>query len=463
MKILLIHPQLKKYVQPKLAPLGILSIAAVLEKAGHEVSVLDLNVTPELYEAADLSGFCLAGITSTTPLINEAYALAKKLKQKYSFPVVFGGPHPSALPEEALDNGVDIVVRHEGEKTILDLVNCLEKKGPLREVKGILFRENGKTVETPARELLTEKELDELPFPSYHLLHDVSLYSTPQPVISEKARSLTIVTSRGCPYLCNYCFKGVFGKKWRAHSPEYVVRLFKYLTSTFKVDEIGVQDDAFNIDKKRVQAICEGLLKEGIKVKWTTAQGLRANAVDLELLQKMKQTGFFRTGFGIESGNQSIISDQIHKAVKKEDAILAVKAAKAAGIEPITYFMIGNSGENEKTMQETINFAKELDTDVAHFTITVPFPGTPLYEQIKREGKFLVTDWSLYGYTNGICYFELGELNKELVERMWKKAYRDYYLRPKMIWRMLTKKGAHKRLPTLFKAALQYLGLRGAK
>jgi len=463
MKIILIHPELKKYTQPKLPPLGLLFIAAVLEKAGHEVKILDLNVTPGEFAEINFKDYGMIGITATTPLIKEAWVLAQELKKLTKTPIVFGGPHPSALPEESLENGADIVVRHEGEKTVLELADALQKNTDLKKINGLIFKENGETVETPERVLLTEEELNELPFPAYHLLKDVSLYSTPQPVISEKARSLTIVTSRGCPYLCNYCFKGVFGRKWRAHSAEYVVKLMKYLVDTFKVDEIGVQDDAFNIDTKRVEAICDGLLREGVKVKWTTAQGLRANAVTLELLLKMKKTGFFRTGFGIESGNQAIISEHIHKAVKKEDVVAAVKAAKTAGIEPITYFMIGNSGENESTMQETINFAKELNTDVAHFTITVPFPGTPLFAQIKKEGKFLVTDWSLYGYTNGICYFELGEVKKELVERMWKKAYRNYYLRPKMIWRMVAKKGTLKRLPTLFKAALQYLGVRRTK
>ena len=463
MKIILVHPQLKKYEQPRLPPLGLLSIAAVLEKAGHTVKVLDLNVTPEEFKDINWGEYGMVGLTATTPLIKEAWVTASLIKKLTKAPVVFGGPHPSALPEESLDNGADIVVRHEGERTVLELVKALEEKSDLSKVNGLIFKENGKTVETPERTLLTEEELNELPFPAYHLLKDVSLYSTPQPVISEKVRSLTIVTSRGCPYLCNYCFKGVFGRKWRAQSAEYVVKLFKYLVETFKVDEIGVQDDAFNIDPKRVEAICDGLLREGVKVKWTTAQGLRANAVTLELLLKMKKTGFFRTGFGIESGNQAIISEHIHKAVKKEDVIAAVAAAKTAGIEPITYFMIGNSGENEQTMQETINFAKELNTDVAHFTITVPFPGTPLFAQIKNEGKFLVTDWSLYGYTNGICYFELGDVKKELVERMWKKAYRSYYLRPKMIFRMLAKKGTIKRIPALFKAALQYLGLKRRK
>jgi len=215
MKIILIHPQLKKYEQPKLPPLGLLSIAAVLEKAGHQVKILDLNVTPEEFKDVNWGEYGMVGLTATTPLIKEAWATASLIKKLTKAPVVFGGPHPSALPEESLDNGADIVVRHEGERTVLELVRALEEKSDLNKVNGLIFKENGKTVETPERILLTEEELNELPFPAYHLLKDVSLYSTPQPVISEKVRSLTIVTSRGCPYLCNYCFKGVFGRKWK--------------------------------------------------------------------------------------------------------------------------------------------------------------------------------------------------------------------------------------------------------
>ncbi|NIM47627.1 MAG: radical SAM protein [Candidatus Aenigmarchaeota archaeon] len=451
MKTLLVNPQLKKYQQPSLPPLGLLSIAAVLEKEGQKVDLLDLNVEPKALknykEKPDL-----VGITATTPLVKEAWNLTKYFRKK-RIPVILGGPHPSALPEESLKYA-DIVIRNEGELTMKKLCENWDKK---EKVIGISYKKNGKIIHNPPRPLI--KNLDELPFPAYHLLPDISLYSTPQPVVTQKKRCLTLVTSRGCPYQCNYCFKGVFGPVWRPHSAEYIVRLWKYLVSDFGVEEIGVQDDNFNFDYDRARRIVDGLIKEKINIPWTTAQGIRADKVDLPLLSKMKKSGFFRTGFGIEAGSQEMIY-KIGKGLKLEKAEKAIKICKKLGIESIGYFIIGNAYDNTKTMEETINLAIKLDPDIAHFTIAVPLPSTPLYKLIEKEGKFLIKDWNLYGYTRGLCYFEVGELKKELVETMYRRAYRRFYLRPKVVKRILTKKSTWLRIPEVARASVHYLGGR---
>ncbi len=452
MKVLLLNPQLKKYDQPRLPPLGLLSIAAVLEKEGHQVSVLDLNASPRNLSRLLLRKQDLVGISATTPLIKEAWRLAKICK-KAGKPVILGGPHASALPEESLAKGIiDLVVRHEGEETMEEICAQWPK---LKNIKGISYLKKGKIGHHPDRPLI--KDLDQLPFPAYHLLKkDMAYYTTPQPVLSKQKRTLTLVSSRGCPYHCFYCYKGVFGDCWRAHSADYVVNLWEYLVKEFGVEEIGVEDDVFNLDMQRVEKICDGLLKRKIKTSWTTAQGLRADRVSKSLLKKMKQTGFYRTGFGIEAGSQEMVN-KIGKNLNLKKVFQAVKACKELGIESIGYFMIGNKGENEKTMEETINFSLKLDPDIAHFTIVNPLPGSPLFEEIKRKGKFLITDWNLYGYTRGKCYFELGEVKKELVEKMWRQAYRRFYLRPKTIKRILGRKQTWLNLAKTIKAALAYL------
>lgn len=452
MKVLFLHPQLKKYDQPRLPPLGLLSIAAVLEKEGHQVWVLDLNIVPN-----DLEKFLawkpdIVGITATTPLIKEAWRLAKICKKK-KLPVILGGPHVSALPEESLKKGmVDVVVRHEGEQTMKELCRVWPR---FTKILGISYVRNGRVIHNSDHPLI--KNLDNLPFPAYHLLGDISGYSTPQPVLTRQKRTLTLVTSRGCPYHCNYCYKGVFGDIWRAHSPEYILDLWEYLVKEFEIKEIGVQDDTFNLDPKRVEKICDGLLKRKIKTSWTTAQGLRADRITKFLLAKMKKAGFYRTGFGIEAGSQEMIN-KMGKNLDLAKAAEAIAFCKKLGIESMGYFIIGNIGENEKTIQETINFAIKIDPDIAHFVIATPLPGSPLFEQIKREGKFLITDWNLYGYTQGRCYFEHGEVKKELVEKMWRKAYRKFYLRPKVIKRLLTRKETWFNLPKVIKASFSYLG-----
>lgn len=455
MLILLIHPYLRKYDQPRLPPLGILSIAAVLEKEGHEVSVLDLNVTPnELYKSLRNKPD-LVGITATTPLIKEAWRLAKICKKK-KISVVLGGPHPSVLPGESLKtNLIDIVVRHEGEETMKEICARWPKYG--KNITGISYLARGKIVHNPDRSLI--KDLDDLPFPAYHLLDDISRYDSPQPVLSRKKKTLTFVSSRGCPYHCNYCYKGVFGDRWRAHSAEYILDLWEYLYNEFEVEEIGIQDDAFNIDIARVEAICSGLIKRKIKTSWVTAQGLRADRMTKALLAKMKKTGFSRTGFGIEAGSQKMV-DRIGKNLDLKKVFEAIAACRDLKIESIGYFIIGNAGENEKTMKETIDFAIKLDPDIAHFTIATPLPGSPLFEKVKKRGRFLITNWDLYGYVRGQCYFELGKVKKELVERMWRQAYKRFYFRPKVISRLLRRRQTWSNLPSVARSSVSYLGLR---
>lgn len=453
MKVLLLHPQLKKYDQPCLPPLGLLSIAAVLEKEGHRVSVLDLNVAPEDLVKELIRKPDIVGITATTPLIKEAWNLAKICRKK-NLAVILGGPHASALPGESLKKGmIDLVVRGEGEETMKEICSQWPK---FRKIVGLSYLKNGKIIHNPHRPLI--QNLDSLPFPAYHLLGNISYYSSPQPVLTKNRRSLTLISSRGCPYHCYYCYKGVFGDRWRAHSSEYILDLWEYLVKEFAVEEIGVEDDSFNLDPQRVEKICNGLLKRKIKTSWTTAQGLRADRVTKPLLAKMKKTGFYRTGFGIEGGSQKMI-DKLGKNLSLKKVYKAIAACKELGIESIGYFMIGNANENEQTMEETINLAIKLDPDIAHFTIANPLPGSPLFEEVKRKGKFLITDWNLYGYTRGKCFFELGEVKKELVEKMWFKAYRKFYLRPKVIKRFLARKQTWLNLPKMVRASFSYLGL----
>lgn len=452
MKVLLIHPKLNEYKQPKLPPLGILYIASYLEKRGHQVRVVDLNVPKSESMEKMLKKADIVGITATTPIIREAWRLAK-IAKNYKIPVVLGGPHPSALPEESLKNGADVVCIGEGEETFAEIA---EKWPKIEGISGIAYIKEGKAVQEAPRPL--NMNLDSLPFPAYHLLENREAYTTPQPVLTEPMRTLTIITSRGCPYRCNYCFKGVFGQTWRAHSAKYVADLWQYIYEKFDVQLVGVEDDTFNLDYARVEEICRLLKERNIKTLWTTAQGIRADKVDKKLLQKMKETGFIRTGFGIEAGSQEMIS-KIGKSLDLEKVREAIQSCRELGIESIGFFMLGNYGETKKTMNQTIKLACELDPDIAHFTIAVPLPGSPLFKIIEEKGKFLIKDWSQYGYTRGKCYFEIGKLKKELVEKMWKKAYRKFYLRPKIILRIASKKSTWISPLASLKAALSYIGI----
>jgi anaerobic magnesium-protoporphyrin IX monomethyl ester cyclase len=453
MNVLLLHPKLRRYPMPKLPPLGLLYLAAVLEKKGHSIKIIDLNIYPDELSPEMLKNFDIVGVTATTPLIKEAWKLAKIIK-KEGIPVVFGGPHPTALPKESLDRGADIVVRGEGEITFSEM---LDHWPNIEGVAGISYIKNGKLVNEEPRQLICS--LDDLPFPAYHLLENIEAYTSPQPLINEPMRTLTIITSRGCPYGCNYCFKEVFGQKWRAHSPKYVVDLWEHLYKKYKVEMVGVEDDSFNFDYERVIEICRLLKERGIKTSWTTAQGMRADKADKNLLLKMKEVGLVTTGFGIEGGSQESI-DKIGKGLKLEKVREAIEACRELKIESVGNFILGNYFDNEKTMNETIKMACELDPDIAHFSIAVPLPGAPLFEMISRQGKFLIKNWDAYGYVSGKCYFEIGELKKDLVEKMWRKANRRFYLRPKVLKKMLMKKSTWRELPNRLRAFIAISGVR---
>jgi len=459
MKILLINPKTDLPVSnPIQIPPGLAYIAAVLEKDGHEVSVFDTTVEDrsldeELEKAPDL-----VGITANTATIEHAWEIAARVKKAIDTTVVLGGPHPTILPDESLSlPQIDIVVRGEGEETVIELCRKLEEGRDIAKVKGISLKKNGKIVHTPNRPLI--KDLDKLPYPAYHLFK-FEKYSNAQPLLTgfkKSARSCFILTSRGCPYRCIYCSNAVFGRKWRARSPENVVREWGYLIENLNPGEIVVQDDVFNINKDRAVRICELLIREKLNtVPWIAVNGLRADLVDHELLEKMKEAGCYRVGFGIESGSQRILNI-INKKLGLDQVRYAMKAAKEVGLETMGFFMIGNPGENEETMEATIKFALELDPDFAFFAMTTPFPGTELYELVLKKGRLLLNNWREFGTHYYKPAFELEEVTEDLVEKKCREAYRRFYFRPKRVVKLLLQKDGWKNLPLRAHAAMNLI------
>lgn len=438
MKILLVYPQAKIWNMPKQIPLGLASIGAVLLQAGNEVIVCDTAIEPPqtLKSILKKNKFDLIGLSATTPLVKNAWELADLIKKYSQVPIVIGGPHVSALPDESLkQKGVDMVVRGEGEEAILEICEMILGKRKKQEILGLSYKNKGKIVHNPTRPL--KKNLDDSPFPAYNLFK-VEKYSITQPLRdrqTEKARAFYIMTSRGCPYGCVYCFKGICGRTWRPKSAEIVVEEWEFLVRDMGATEIGVQDDVFNLDRKRAMEICALLIKKGLnKVPWITNNGIRADKVDLELLKKMKQAGCKRVAFGVESGSQKILN-KIQKQLTLPQIEKAFKLAKTAGLETMGFFMFGNLDENAKTMEQTIKFAIKLNPDVAHFSIATPFPGAPLYEEITKNGQLLNQNWDDFGILEGKGMFVLGEVNPELVSQKWHEAYRRFYLRPNRLWR----------------------------
>jgi anaerobic magnesium-protoporphyrin IX monomethyl ester cyclase len=460
-RILLVSPISKVWSSRKHIPLGLGYLAAVLEEAGHQVQIYDAAVEDEpLGNVLDRIKFEVVGISSTTPLINEAWEAAREA-QAHGAITILGGPHPTLLPDESMQRPeVDLVVRGEGEETIIEIVSNLQSPIPNLQsqsferatwsrIAGLSFRdENGEIVHNPPRPL--RDDLDSIPFPAHHLLK-IERYTNLQPLtdgLNPRARAYTIVTSRGCPYNCIYCSKAITGRIWRPRSPENVVAEWRWLVRDLGATEIGVTDDTMTLDMERAKTICRMLIAERLNtVPWITIHGINVRNTDEELLRLMKQAGCKRVGFGVESGNQRVL-DSIKKQQTVDEIRRAFANAKKAGLETMGFFIFGLPTATEESMEDTIRLALELDPELANFMIAAPYPGTEMYDIILREGHLFSHDWADFAIHDEKARFEIGDLTAELVERKWREAYRRFYLRPSRLWRLAISLDTWRRLPT---------------
>ena len=436
LKVTLVNPpQFTNYPQP---PIGLALIAAVLEREGYNVSILDANALGlQPRDVVPLvTGADVVGLTAMTPTVGAAIGTAYHLKQANpALTIILGGAHATLLPDETLDRapGIDIITRGEGEETIIELLQALENNQPLDKITGISYRANGKVIATPTRS--SNVDMDSLPFLAYHLL-PWQRYR-PHPPHGRALPFAAVVTSRGCPYRCAYCSKPIFGNKFRAQSPERVVEEVAYIKDNFGVKEIAFYDDVFTLDKKRAHAVADGILKRGIKISWTCEA--RVNLVDKELLHHIKQAGCYAIAYGIESASQEIL-DTLGKDITLKQVEEVVRISQDAGLQTIGYLMIGSPGESPDTISKTIQFAKKLKLDFAQFSVTTPFPGTALYDLYLQDGGSNIP-WESFVYSGADSQiapvFENSRLNRNDLKYWTRRAYREFYLRPSYLWQRI--------------------------
>ncbi|MFQ6020440.1 MAG: B12-binding domain-containing radical SAM protein [Candidatus Aenigmatarchaeota archaeon] len=439
MRVLLVQPNYRRtretgawLVNP---PIGLGYIASVLEKNNISVEIIDANALNLIPEDVALyaKNFDIIGVSMLTPAHRFGVALANHELLKNKLKVV-GGPHASGYPEELLESGFDIVVRGEGEYSFLEIVQGKN----LKDILGISFKDNGKIIHNKNR---PELDVDKLPFPARHLMikNGVDL-----PYLSAGTQYRPwspIFTSRGCPYDCNFCNKKVFGYKFRPRSPENVVKEIDFLVKNYGVKEIDIYDDTFNLDIERAEKILDLIIERNYKIYIRTTNGLRADKVTRRFLEKMKKAGCIYIAYGIESGDQSVL-DKIPKAETLEDIRRAVKLTKEVGIPVCGFIMFGLFGDTKETMQKTIDFTKELDLDFVAVNLTTPYPGTKLFDRIKKEGKFLFdfNKWEDFHHTSGrMCFTHPDVASPKEVEEAYQRAYREFYFRPRYLIRQLLK------------------------
>jgi anaerobic magnesium-protoporphyrin IX monomethyl ester cyclase len=454
MRVLLVNPPIDAVLQHgqvspvtaylfyNSAPLGILYIAAVLEEAGVQVGAIDAAA-----EHLDVAGTVrrilafrpdVLGITSTTVGFESATWLAEAAKAaRPGLPIVLGGPHVTLLPDRAMERPCfDVGVIDEGEATMLELVRHYAGDGPgLDDVPGTVRRVGGTLAFTPPRPLL--KDLDTLPFPARHLLPP-NLYR-PIPIDEHGMPKYAMITSRGCPHRCVFCQKS--GSSYRSHSPGRIVDELEHVIRDYGVKDVAFVDSLFCLSHRRVNGICDEIVRRGVKVSWTCSS--RVEVVDKPLLQAMKDAGCWRTRFGIESGSDRVL-DFISKGITKETIRNAITWADEVGLKPKAFFILGHLPDTRETIEETIAFACSLPLHDITVQINTLLPETPQMEIFEREGERygrLVaesTDRSSFWEPTFVPW----GLEPEDLVRYHRKFYRDFYFRPAVIRRHLATMGS---------------------
>lgn len=436
-KVLLINPDYFEEVYGKskqrgalsrgLPVLGLACIAAPLAKAGHEVAILDLNLYANSKEILtkklkDLKPEII-GLTATTAVAHKIVDIAKTAKDILpDVTIVAGGPHPTAVPENLLENSrIDIVVLGEGDKIFQAIVETQD----LKEIPNIYYKKNGAIAHS---QILDEgiKDLDALEFPAY-FLYDIPKYIMPR-IFSRESPLGVMETSRGCYAHCVYCNKNIHGYKLRQKSPQRVVDEMEYLLK-LGFREIHITDDVFTADMPRAYKICEQILRRNLKFPWYPRGGIRVDRINKELLVIMKKAGCYRIPFGVESGSQRVL-DVIKKKITLQQAEEAVRFAKEAGLEVECYFMLALPTETRKDVLKSIAFAKKLNPDYVKFAIMLPFPGTEIFDEMMKNKRIKSWRWQDYKFSGPRNVYEHDNLSWDEIEYFYGKSHRDFYFRP---------------------------------
>ncbi len=439
-------------------PLGLLHIAAVLEKAeDYQVEILDtricfedkhlLNTYANRNKIDDIWKATEEEIIKRSPDIvgisNQFTAqfkssckmatVAKKVNKDIL--TIVGGPHSSSLPESFLEycKDIDVVARGEGETTILNILEAHKNKKDLSDIKNIAFRKNNDIVVTEKEDPLTY--LDILPFPAYHLVDLEKYFQAERLGFSVRGRfnypgaerAIPMITSRGCPYGCVFCSIHLhMGRKWRTHSTEYVLKHIEHVVNKYKINHIHFEDDNINFKMENFSKLVDGIAK--FNITWDTPNGLRADKLDKELLQKCKDSGCTYLIIGVESAVPKVLTNIINKQLKLREVVRAAKLCKEVGLDCRAFYVIGFPGEIKQDMRRTTDFALMLLHKYhvfPHMHVAYPHIGTQLYNNCKEKG-YLVEELNPDNFERIISGVRLIQTEDFTIDEI-KKIHDDYH------------------------------------
>lgn len=405
-------------------PLGLLYIASCLEEAGYGVKVLDcetlslrerlsvgksrafheMNREYDFYRQimedpehplwSQIVDSVLKlnpeviGFSACTPTMTFVNLVSRKLRKQTDAKIILGGPHPTALPHRSLaESGADYVVVGEGERSMRKILNGSEDQ----VLRSVPFN-----------------PLDDLPFPSRHLLN-------PEHYTDEAMGY--IVSSRGCPYNCLFCAShSLWGRNPRFRSAENLADEIEQVYNTYRTRRFRFTDDLFGLDKKRVKAFGEDLRKRGVDIRFRC--GNRVDTVDRELLELLKKAGCYQISYGVESGNQRIL-DLIRKGTSVDQAVKAISKTKEVGINTIAFFMVGHPTETLQEIQDTVRLIEKVDADRTGLNLVTPLPGTDLVKYVGGEEN-LNGDWWKY-FFQGKAFKSISNLSDDCLNRVYSK------------------------------------------
>jgi radical SAM superfamily enzyme YgiQ (UPF0313 family) len=435
-------------------PITLAYVSSILKLVGHEVLVIDDIAMQLLGNPTDLSKILdnfqpeLAIINTAIPTVfKEDTDAARKIKDADpSTLTVMIGMAPTLLPEAVLKTGqIDIAVRREPELTIKRLCDAGEE---WRHVEGITFRDNGKVVSNPDAGLL--KNLDELPMPDFISL-PLDAYRTPV----DRARQVIIDVSRGCPHGCIYCVGTKFyGKEFRCRSPQNVIEEMEYVRK-LGVKKILFWADTFTFDRSFVNALCREILERGLEQEISWVANSRVDGVDPDTIDAMREAGCFLVAFGVESGVQEIL-DYVRKGITLKQTRDAFRWMREAGLPSAAHVVFGLAPfENGKTVRKTLDFVKEIAPNYANFHVATPYPKTELYHRYREAGYITSEDFS--EYESSRANITLPELSSGQLEYWRDRAFREFYVTPRMILQEISRVGSLAEVKNLFDDAYWFI------
>lgn len=432
----LIAPPSDSLTQAPPVQLGYL--ASVLLENGYDAHIfdfkrLDLN-KEQLF--VDLIAFKpdLIGISVITIEMPGAKRLVEDIRKHLPYAkIVLGGVHPTVLPDETLaEAGVDVIVRGEGEKIIVNLAHALFSSDQrLDNVRGITYYEGARIKSNPDESLI--EDLDSLPYPAWDMIPPVSYSTYAMQLYKRRPVVATILTSRGCPFGCSFCASRVHGKKIRYRSPANVVSEMEMLVRKYSVGEFMFLDDNFTMNKEHALQICEEIIRRDLGIVWKMPQGIRVDTIDEELIRYFKMAGCYEIGLGIESGNQEILNN-VKKKLDLSIVQRSIALIKKFDIDVYGFFILGLPGENRETIMETIRFMR-IGFDHISVSFCIPYPGSDIYnEYIKKNTR---PDWSMFAHQH--IFTGISNLSPRDLKQYMKRAILSFYLHPRRAFLLFRK------------------------